>query len=95
MKFRIYIDVCEEECIAALKDAGYEIESVYIKSEEDPININGEFANLITINSLDDLKNIEKILHYQIYPCPVNDISLEFTEYGDFYKYPKMFICND
>ena len=93
MKFRLYIDVSEEECMTALKDAGYEIEYVYIESEEDPENDNGEFAKLITINSLDDLKNIEKILHYQSFP--VNDISLAFMQFGDFYKYPKIFICND
>lgn len=86
MKFRIYIDIGEEECLAVLKKAGYTIEDVYIEDEDN-------FANVITINSLYELKNIEKELHYN--PYPVNDISLEFFDSGEEYIFPKMFICND
>ena len=86
MIFRIYIEVGEEECFMVLKKAGYTIEYVYIEDEH-------VFVNLITINSLQELKNIEKELHYN--PYPVNDISLEFYNHGEEYAFPKMFICND
>lgn len=92
MKFCIEFDVDEKSCIKALSDAGFKVEDGFVKSSD---GTDGYFINLITLDSIDDIKLIQDTLHHN--PYPVNNISLNFneTDYEGEPLPPSIFVNND
>ena len=92
MKFRIEFDVDEKSCIKALRDAGFKVEDGFVKSSD---GVDGYFINLITLDSINDIKLIQDTLHHNSYP--VNSLSLNFneTDYEGEPLPPSIFVNND